>query len=700
MMPKNKLLKYRNCGVKTVAEFKSSISRFLKDSILSTNDTESNKDYLKKLDPLRNFPLFSNLSDRPEIIPTEFVSRINDPLTNLGLNQRAINVVQMAGIRYIKDLLMLPKCKLLKYRNCGVNTVTEFKNKITKYLMEQDKDHSSQWDSFDSMIKDLIKIKNRNLHIFKNRLGIDHPEPQTLEDSGYDYGLTRERTRQIITNIYRKLNSKVNKKLLEPFWLGMDLILDKYNGYVFGSDIVDDLCDLMNWDNKIEGHAIIEFSKLHKEYLINEELKIISLKSKTCSRCKYKMEFFNSFNADIEEFNFEDLKPRLKSFCEKECPHYDSSSITNTGQIVFILSEIDYSESFIFYKNKFLTLDKYRKLKETEKRNRMRENNSPIILLEDYLAESEGPLTNDEILIYYNNNGIEYKYNIASLVQRSELLYSWGRGSVIHKKNIYITSDLLQIISDFIEKNIDNQFSSIVVYKIFDQFSQECIYQNIPDQIALYSALSLNLADCFYFPGYPIISKNNEFDISLSSLVEMYIANFNSGINYTEARDFLTKEMGLNIKSFRFQVNNNDSIIKLNGDKLIHKKYLISRIEEEKINTFAEFLLAYKNLSPYALQNHFDSFNSNLPQNISLDSIIAGNRNIKQNNGVYTLTDSSELYGLSNLELIKKLDNIDHKLNFDRQVKEYLNSYFSNELKQKKIGNNNPLDDILDEFGE
>ncbi|MBN1969166.1 MAG: hypothetical protein JW870_07340 [Candidatus Delongbacteria bacterium] len=699
------LKKINGIGYKKIQLIKKKFYSYKKQCKINTTTNENlksneNDDQLLS-DSLFVFPLFSAINDLSGDIITDFEDKVNDPLNNLGLSQRALHVIQIAKLERIIELLMLPEFKLLRYKNCGKLTVTEFKNKITKYLMEQDKDHSSQWDSFDSMIKDLIKIKDRDLHIFKNRLGINHPEPQTLEDSGYGYGLTRERTRQIITNIYKKLNSKVNKKLLEPFWLGMDLILDKYNGYVFGSDIVDDLCDLMNWNNKIEGHAIIEFSKLYYKYLIDDELTIIALKSKTCTRCKYKKIFFNSFKDDLDEFTYEELKQKLKLFCTINCECFNDSLVISAGQIAFMLADIDYSTYFKSYENKFISFEKYTEIKKIEIRNRLRNNNSPLILLEDYLEELEEPLTNDEILIFFRKIGIEVNYYLGSLIQNSEYLYSWGRGSVIHKKNVHITSNLLQIISDFIYNNIDNQFHSIVVQKVYDQFAQECSYEDIPDQIALYSALSLKLTDSFHFPGYPIISKSNEIDISLSSLVEMYIANFNNGISYDEARDFLTNEMGMRVRTFRFQVRNNDSIVKINDDLLIHKKYLISETEDNVINTIAELLLACKNLSSYALKTHLDSINIALPQNVSIDSIISGNQNIEQKNGVYMLKDSSRYYGLLKHELLEKLYEFQKNLDFDRQDKEYLKNYFSNESRlENKFDNNNPLDDILDEFGE
>jgi RNA polymerase primary sigma factor len=62
------------------------------------------------------------------------------------------------------------------------------------------------------MLKDLVtNLTEREANILRARYGLDGGKMKTLEDIGADWGITRERARQIQNNALRKLRAMIEK---------------------------------------------------------------------------------------------------------------------------------------------------------------------------------------------------------------------------------------------------------------------------------------------------------------------------------------------------------------------------------------------------------------------------------------------------------------------------------------------------------
>ena len=82
---------------------------------------------------------------------------------------------------------------------------------------------TSLMNPLDQMIiecnKDIIEmvlstLSEREADIVRLRFGLNNQEPQTLEQIGQSYGVTRERIRQLENKALRKLRNPVRTKLL------------------------------------------------------------------------------------------------------------------------------------------------------------------------------------------------------------------------------------------------------------------------------------------------------------------------------------------------------------------------------------------------------------------------------------------------------------------------------------------------------
>jgi RNA polymerase primary sigma factor/RNA polymerase nonessential primary-like sigma factor len=66
-------------------------------------------------------------------------------------------------------------------------------------------------------ILDWLKtLKDNEQEVIRLRFGLDGGEPQTLEEIGKIFGLTRERVRQIESSALSKLRAIITKKTIKP----------------------------------------------------------------------------------------------------------------------------------------------------------------------------------------------------------------------------------------------------------------------------------------------------------------------------------------------------------------------------------------------------------------------------------------------------------------------------------------------------
>jgi RNA polymerase primary sigma factor len=71
---------------------------------------------------------------------------------------------------------------------------------------------------YDLVRKELSTLKSREQRIISLRYGFEDGNVHTLEEVGVEYGLTRERIRQIEAKAIRKLRHPSHSKRLKDFW--------------------------------------------------------------------------------------------------------------------------------------------------------------------------------------------------------------------------------------------------------------------------------------------------------------------------------------------------------------------------------------------------------------------------------------------------------------------------------------------------
>lgn len=592
------LLRIRNCGKKSVNEIQKKAKNYLLNyvdekiiNIIKNNKIvteegfrkkEISEEYLNKLPLFSNDTLYRKIELHASYKPIESIDNIN-------LTLRSINCLSQLKIKTISELLFLSPSQLFHIRNCGKTTINNFQETVKKYLLTSDKDLSNTWDSFDSMIRSLINVKDRDLTIFKNRLGIGFEKPQTLEDAGKEFVVTRERTRQILNIITKKINSESLICMLQPLWDVIDSSLEKYNGAVCYDDVASDICKTLNWNKKIEGHAIAEFViYFNDKYFIDHQSKIICFKKDVCLKCNNFWKNLNILVNDKGKLSIDKATKHIQYFCRTSCAKKMLDKRINKGMILYYLY-IENNKEIKFEEDLLYSLKEYNRKKDIEKKQRLREQGSIFVLIEDILKNASSSMTNKEIKSILEMKGKIFAYDIASLIQKCENIFKWDLGIYIHRDNIQMTQDLLKTIYLYIDDEFKMKIPFLSIHKAFNKFENECKDEQIPTDMALYSALLIFKQFEYTLPQFPAIFLTENFtNETIHFVLEKYLLEKAEPVNYELMREFFVKNVGMKKKSFTWHIQQNDNIVKLSNNMITHRNLLpktfIKPIDNNKYN--------------------------------------------------------------------------------------------------------------------
>jgi len=124
---------------------------------------------------------------------------------------------------------------------------------------------------FDAVSNLLSSETERAQEIVKKRFGLLQAEPQTLEKIGQDYKITRERVRQIISDVMRRTAQKKNDPVFKQAEEKIVFTIDNSSGIIEENKMLEELGGGA-WR---EAHAVIFFGVLSDTIRIHEEKGLI-----------------------------------------------------------------------------------------------------------------------------------------------------------------------------------------------------------------------------------------------------------------------------------------------------------------------------------------------------------------------------------------------------------------------------------------
>ena len=255
------LLCYRNCGTKTANEIVEFFS-LMKKSVNCIAPPQSTKDLLSQPPDKKSIsllPLFC--SKKLEGITVKdlhpnFQSSIK--LKDLVLSTRTSNVLNDLKMTTIGEVMLMPEDELLRVQNFGKKTLAELKEMVlslcrtTKTLNDHigDDTFCIDYKSYEKMLSSFIRQceKNkRNQELLIQRFCFEGYKIPTLDELGYNFGITRQRVRQILIQDLKKIKVKANLNKLFTFWETLDSVVAHGGGMISLWELPTILKNEFNW---------------------------------------------------------------------------------------------------------------------------------------------------------------------------------------------------------------------------------------------------------------------------------------------------------------------------------------------------------------------------------------------------------------------------------------------------------------------
>lgn len=148
----------------------------------------------------------------------------------------------------------------------------------------------------------LSDLPKRSQEIIKKRYGISVPEPETLEQIGREYKITRERVRQIIVDALKKINKKIDGDDFKSIEDNILFTIVENNGIIEEEKIVLNL----SGGNKNVANAVVFVQMLSKRISVVEEKGLIK-KSWLASR--EVINRVNELSKEVQEIFKREQKP-------------------------------------------------------------------------------------------------------------------------------------------------------------------------------------------------------------------------------------------------------------------------------------------------------------------------------------------------------------------------------------------------------
>ncbi len=254
-------------------------------------------------------------------------------VSNLILNVRAEEVLKKAKIKTIGKLLLTPYSELLLHRNCGFQTITVFQNELQRYILQKKSNFSEKWIDFESMLRSVLKIKERNLLIFFHRIGLNSTETMTLQECGRKFCITREAVRQINNQIHDLILHPETELLLRPFWLTIDKHLDKKK-IATSKELAKKIQERFEWKEKPDSHCIESILKIKKDRYEVTANNLISHANNGCINCNELFSYLPKVMASHPEYPYHKVYQAFLEHFELTCENYHQFSKTIVEQLV------------------------------------------------------------------------------------------------------------------------------------------------------------------------------------------------------------------------------------------------------------------------------------------------------------------------------------------------------------------------------
>lgn len=311
------LKSYKNCGQKTASEILdfvrylpvcappasacpepetpepppgSDIPSPIKEKLAQPPDAEA----------LELLPIFSG-KPLESITPDDLHPGFKASLENqdIAFTPRILNVLQQTEIRYLGELLLYPPAQLLKAKNFGHKSLREMRQAIRELLIFRTSDLPEDAEqpgfgldhsSYQALVGDYLKRTiqdQRNQEIFIQRFLPEGEKSPTLVQLGKDFGLTRERVRQILIKGKKNLQIPTNIELLQPFFETIKNLIARGGGLIGLEELGGKIQKAFEWEDPINPTSLGQVLELCEGFVVYKRpFPLVSLLASPCLACE------------------------------------------------------------------------------------------------------------------------------------------------------------------------------------------------------------------------------------------------------------------------------------------------------------------------------------------------------------------------------------------------------------------------------
>ena len=375
-----------------------------------------------------------------------------------------------------------------------------------------------------------------------------HAGGMTLDEIGRKFGVTRERVRQIERKFWLQVS------LCKSRFGQLETIFSRFLRLTGGFDRVDHLVSQFvrhyGWSEREVRYLLTHFVGYLSDgfVFVGENSEYISFADNLCWECP---DFKKLVEATVKEIEEQGGSLPLESFAKLVRRKIDPQFCRETGRKNCRPKSNEIStELFVWLFKEDPNLRRFKEKMTVRQRSQFPGLNRSILLV---LKLAKRPLSKKEILEELRKTFPKHPFSIKQIQsttsnspQCCDQIFLWNRGGVrtetlyIHKDYIKTDLPILKTIEDILIATAEQgTVPQIRLNSIFNEYSQECIAQGIPNVYALFSSLKVRACPRFLFQRTPYIGfKGNSQKLSNARILEEFVKNCGRTVTRQEMREF------------------------------------------------------------------------------------------------------------------------------------------------------------------
>lgn len=273
-------------------------------------------------------------------VPSDATVKIND----IELGSRERRVLELFDVVTVRDLRDFDPYQVTQVRGIGHTTLKNIvalqktvRKRGAAFLPRRPTrpsaapdatsvpppDYSGLRPLLESLLRACVP-NERNREIYRRRLGLDlearlkRPVLQELADQ---YGVTRERIRQICQETEVRLRRRDAIQYLSRFWAAVNRLLDAHNGFHFIDALHALLQTEFGWhDDSPQMLAIL--LGFHADLKLDADMQTVARPNSRCLNCTDAQQFVGSILGTTEgrdDLSLDDVGKSLASYCRRRC---------------------------------------------------------------------------------------------------------------------------------------------------------------------------------------------------------------------------------------------------------------------------------------------------------------------------------------------------------------------------------------------